>query len=189
MAIESAKITFNSIGVTSSNSPRTVIYFPRVSMRIEGRKTAKIGGIFIGSNEISMYEMTRNSRERYAIARQKSQALADILIPMAQTLSSISNALPESTSNSTLHQNSSQNYSEGQEPTKRSMSEVTSFNTDRNTYNKCETLLNNMKSGTGYAYSDQVREDTQRQMRYIREKWAKRGYTINQSNLETWGGK
>ena len=70
-----------------------------------------------------------------------------------------------------------------------STSDAILFNQDRNTYDKCVTLLINMSGNDSYGYSDQTRKETQRNMREIREKWAKRGYTINKSSWETWLGK
>lgn len=39
--------------------------------------------------------------------------------------------------------------------------EMNSFNADRNTYHKCETLLINMSTSSSYDYSDDVRKSTQ----------------------------
>lgn len=69
MAIESAKITFSSIGVTSSNSPRTVIYIPRVSMKIEGRKTAKTGYL-TGKNKSGLSRFEKKSYMGIALCKE-----------------------------------------------------------------------------------------------------------------------
>ena len=76
MAIESAKITFSSIGVTTSSSPRTVIYIPRVSMRIEGRKTAKTGYL-TGKNKSGLSRFGKKSYKGIAVCREMAVIITD----------------------------------------------------------------------------------------------------------------
>lgn len=76
MAIESAKITFSSIGVTSSNSPRTVIKIPRVSIRIAGRKTAKTGYLF-GKNKSGLSRFGKNNYIDIAACKELCVIITD----------------------------------------------------------------------------------------------------------------
>ncbi|MBR3744387.1 MAG: WG repeat-containing protein [Bacteroidales bacterium] len=162
-------------------------------MYLIGGAPVMIGGKFIGRNDVSMYDLTRNSRERYARAKARGEVIAGIMMSVGETMVSVAELMPGEVSSSpsgrgnNVSHNSAQLNSTGSSTSSRS--ELSSFNTDRDTYNSCVRLLINMSSNSAYDYSDTVRKDTQRQMKHIREKWAKKGHIINQSTWETWGGK
>lgn len=157
-----------------------------------------IGGKYRGRNDMSMDEFSKTNRSRLERAKERAQSIANILMPIGETLVSVAGVLPDnskthSSSNSdsygTTQNNSILSSSAAKNNEDNKSITTTAFNTDRNTYHKCESLLINMDSNSAYDYSDEIRKDTQRQMRQIREKWERKGYKISQSIWETWGGK
>ncbi len=155
------------------------------------------GGKYVGRDDLTMAEFAKIHYDRYMKAVGLGYQLAGILQTFGNTMLAVAEVMPDDPgSGSSGGSGGGSGSSKGASGDKgdkagsgHSISESTNFNADRNTYHKCETLLINMTSSASYEYSDDVRRSTQAQMKSIREKWAARGMTINQSSWETWGGK
>lgn len=181
---------------------KTIIPVQYKSVGVEGGKfipgniTMLYGGKYVGRNDMTMAEFAQTKYDRYQTAIGLGYQIAGALQSFGNTLISAAEAMPGgsgsgSYSGSTVRTGASKGASRstGTVNSGHNASEMNSFNADRNTYHKCETLLINMSTSSSYDYSDDVRKSTQSQMKNIRQKWASRGLTINQSSWETWGGK
>lgn len=151
-----------------------------------GFMVGNVGGEYVGSNDISMDEANRLVENKETIARNRKLEWAKVLNTFSEsmfTMADIVGQIQAAKSSSEYEDSEYAPSSKSKKGEQYNTSEQQSYNTDKQTYSKYDSMLSAALYGNREASASEIKE-WRKKMKNLREKWEKRGKNFPHSANE-----